>query len=83
MSEEKLFEIFVNSLEFDINDYLVEELSDLQKEIIDDATFILKENIVGDIKALGGSIKQNQDRFDELMKKYNLKYSLLYFSLVF
>lgn len=69
MSEEKLFEIFVNSLEFEINDYLVEELSDLQKEIIDDATFILKENIVGDIKELGGSIKQNQDKFDELMKK--------------
>ncbi|MFX1493607.1 MAG: hypothetical protein ACFFBZ_04930 [Promethearchaeota archaeon] len=79
MSEEKLFEIFVNSLEFDIYDYLVEELSDLQKEIIDDATFILKENIVGDMRALGGSIKQNQDKFDELMKKAeaeleNLKY---------
>ncbi|MHA2429888.1 MAG: hypothetical protein ACXACC_02530 [Promethearchaeota archaeon] len=65
MSEEKLFEIFVNSLEFDISDYLVEELSDLQKEIIDEATFILKENIVGDIKALGGSIKQNQDKFEQ------------------
>ncbi|MFX1497575.1 MAG: hypothetical protein ACFFBH_08625 [Promethearchaeota archaeon] len=69
MSEEKLFEIFINSLNFNVNEYLVEELSDLQRKIIDDATFILKENIVGEIKTLGGSIKQNEDKFNELMKE--------------
>ncbi|MFW9773623.1 MAG: hypothetical protein ACFFEO_15845, partial [Candidatus Thorarchaeota archaeon] len=73
MSEEKLFEIFTNSLNFDVNDYLIEELSDLQKEVIDDATFILKDNIVGEIKTLGGSIKQNEDKFNELMKKAELE----------
>lgn len=69
MSEVKLFEIFTNSLNFDVNEYLVEELSDLQREIIDEATFILKDNIIGEIKTFGGSIKQNEDKFNELMKK--------------
>jgi len=69
LSEEKLFEIFINSLNFDVNDYLVEELSDLQKKIIDGATFIFKENILGEPKTFGGSIKQNEDKFNELMKK--------------
>lgn len=82
MSEEKLFEIFINSLNFEINEYLVEELSDLQKEVIDDATFILKDNIVGEIKTFGGSIKKNEDKFNELMKKAeseleNVKYKEL------
>ncbi|MFX1590418.1 MAG: hypothetical protein ACFFC1_19975 [Promethearchaeota archaeon] len=72
MSQEKLFNIFINSLEFDVNDYLVEgELTELQKEIIDDATFIMKENIVEEekVKTLGGSIKKNEEKFKELMKK--------------
>jgi hypothetical protein len=72
MSQEKLFNIFVNSLEFDVNDYLVEdELTELQKKIIDDATFIMKENIVeGEkVKCFGGSIKKNEEKFKELMKR--------------
>jgi hypothetical protein len=59
LSETKLFEIFVNSLNFDVSEYLVEELTELQKKIVDDATFILKENIVGDVgmcKSFGGWI---------------------------
>ena len=32
MSEIKLFEIFVNSLNFDVSEYLVEELTELQKK---------------------------------------------------
>ncbi|MFX0031501.1 MAG: hypothetical protein ACFE8E_08255 [Candidatus Hodarchaeota archaeon] len=73
MSEEKLFEIFINSLNFDVNDYLVEELSDLQNKIIENATFIFKENILGDPKTFGGSIKQNEDKYNEFMKKAELE----------
>lgn len=69
MSEEKLFNIFVNKVNFDVSDYLVEELTEFQKQVVDDATFILKENIVGEIKSFGGSIKKNEDKFNEFMKK--------------
>ncbi|MFX0057324.1 MAG: hypothetical protein ACFE85_09075 [Candidatus Hodarchaeota archaeon] len=72
MSQEKLFNIFINSLQFDVQEYLVEgELTELQKEIINDATFIMKENIIEEenLKTLGGSIKKNEEKFKELMKK--------------
>ncbi len=71
MSETKLFEIFVNSLNFDVSEYLVEELTELQKKIVDDASFILKENIVGDViqKSFGGSVKKNEEKFKELMNQ--------------
>ncbi len=69
MSEAKLFEIFINSLKFDVSDYLVEELTELQSEIINDATIILKDNIVGDLKSYGGSVKKNEEKFKEFMKK--------------
>ena len=69
MSEAKLFEIFINSLDFDVTDYLVEDLTELQSEIVNDATFILKDNIVGDLKSYGGSVKKNEDKFKEFMKK--------------
>ena len=69
MSEEKLFEIFINSLDFDVSDYLVEELTELQNEIVNDATFILKDNIVGELKSFGGSVKKNEETFKEFMKK--------------
>ncbi len=68
MSEAKLFEIFINSLDFDVSDYLVEELTELQSKIINDATFILKDNIVGDVKSYGGSVKKNEEKFNEFMK---------------
>ena len=69
LSEEKLFEIFINSLDFDVSDYLVEELTELQNDIVNDATFILKDNIVGDLKSYGGSVKKNEERFKEFTKK--------------
>ncbi|MHA1320493.1 MAG: hypothetical protein ACTSQ1_11885 [Promethearchaeota archaeon] len=69
MSEEKLFEIFINSLDFDVSDYLVEELTELQNEIVNDATFILEDNIVGDLKSYGGSVKKNEEKFKEFTKK--------------
>jgi hypothetical protein len=69
LSEAKLFEIFINSLNFEVSEYLVEELTELQKDIINDATFILKDNIVGDVKSYGGSVKKNEEKFKEFMKK--------------
>jgi len=73
LSETKLFEIFVNNLNFDVREYLVEELTELQKKIVDDATFILKENIVGDVKSFGGSVKKNEEKFKELIKQAELE----------
>ncbi|TFG22220.1 MAG: hypothetical protein EU533_04545 [Promethearchaeota archaeon] len=68
MSESKLFNMFVGNLDFNIDDFLDEELTDMQKEIIDEATFIFKENIVGDLITFGGNIKKNEEKFNELMK---------------
>ena len=69
LSEEKLFQIFINSLDFDVSDYLVEELTELQNDIVNDATFILKDNIVGNLKSYGGSVKKNEAKFKEFTKK--------------
>lgn len=68
MSEAKLISIFIQNLQFRVEDYLVEEITDMQKEIIDEATFIFKDNIVGEIKSFGGSVKQNEEKFDQMMK---------------
>ncbi|MHA2088828.1 MAG: hypothetical protein ACW972_11155, partial [Promethearchaeota archaeon] len=73
MSEQKLFQVFVNKLEFNPDDYLVpseeQELTNFQKQMIDNATAILKENIVGSLKSFGGSIKANEEKFKELEKR--------------
>lgn len=72
---EKLFQVFVNKLEFDPTDFLVsseeQELLNFQKDIIEKATAIMKDNIVGDIKSFGGNIKGNEEKFKELEKKAN------------
>jgi len=68
LSEAKLFEIFRNSLNFEVSEYLVEELTEFQKDIINDATSILKDNIVGEVKSFGGSVKKNEEKFKEFMK---------------
>ncbi|MFW9878279.1 MAG: hypothetical protein ACFFG0_34795 [Candidatus Thorarchaeota archaeon] len=69
----KLFQVFINKLEFEIAEYLVsseeQDLSNFQKEQIEKATSILKENIVGDIKLFGGNLKGNEEKFKELEKK--------------
>jgi hypothetical protein len=69
LSQEKLIDIFINSLKFDVSEYLIEELTDLQKEIVEDATLIFKDNIVGEIKSFGGNIKKNEEKFNQLIKK--------------
>jgi hypothetical protein len=73
LSEQKLFQVFKNKLEFDPNDYLVsseeQELSSFQKKMIDNATAILKENIIGGLKSFGGNLKANEEKFKELEKR--------------
>ena len=69
----KLFQVFVNKLEFDPVDFLVsseeQELSNFQKEVVEKATTIMKDNIVGEIKSFGWNIKLNEEKFKELEKK--------------
>lgn len=70
MSEIKSFEMLINSLKFEISDYLVlNELTEFQKEEIDNATIILKDNIVGEVKKLGGNIKKNEEKFKEFVNR--------------
>jgi len=72
LAEKKLFEVFVNKLEFNLADYLITsteaELSDFQKKAIESATSIMKDNIVEEIKSFGGSLKKNEEKFKELEK---------------
>ena len=68
MSEAKLFAMFVDSIQLNIDDFLVDELTEMQKEVVDEATFIFKENIVGDMKFFGGNIKKNEEKYNEILK---------------
>ncbi|MHA2392173.1 MAG: zinc ribbon domain-containing protein [Promethearchaeota archaeon] len=71
----KLFQVFQNKLEFDPADYLVasgeQELNKYQKDLIEKASEIIKENIVGDIKSFGGNVKVNDEKFKELEERAN------------
>ncbi|MFX0166995.1 MAG: zinc-ribbon domain-containing protein [Candidatus Hodarchaeota archaeon] len=75
MSEQKLFQVFQNKLGFDPEDYLVSseehELTDFQKKAIENATAIMKDNIIGEVKSFGGSVKANEEKFKELEKRAN------------
>ncbi len=73
MSEQNLFAEFMKQMAFDRAEYLVEgkveDLSDFMKKMIESASSIIKENVVGEIKVLGGSIKKKEDKFNEFIKK--------------
>ncbi len=75
MSEQKLFQVFVNKIEFDPAEYLVSskehELTDFQKKTIESATSIMKENIIGEIQSFGGNLKTNEEKVKELENKVN------------
>ncbi|MFX1278733.1 MAG: hypothetical protein ACFFA3_04900 [Promethearchaeota archaeon] len=75
MSEQKLFQVFQNKLEFDPADYIVasedHDLTDFQKKAIENAIAILKDNIVGDVKSFGGNLKVNEEKFKELEERAN------------
>ena len=69
MSEEDLFEAFVNHLQFNVGEYLDTQLSEYQIKLIENATFILKDNIVGDIKKLGGNLQKNKENYEKFIKE--------------
>ena len=70
MPEQELFEKFLNKLQFDIAEYLdSSQLSDSQNKLIDDATFIFKDNIIGEIKKFGGNLDKNKDKLENFQKK--------------
>jgi len=67
MSVPEKFKEIIDKSEFDILDYIFlsskEDLSKFQKKMVTNATSILEENIVGDVKYFGGIIKKNEDAF--------------------
>ena len=70
MPEQELFEKFLNKLQFDVAEYLdSSQLSDSQNKLIDDATFIFKDNIIGEIKKFGGNLDKNKDKLENFQKK--------------
>ncbi|TFG23537.1 MAG: hypothetical protein EU529_07065 [Promethearchaeota archaeon] len=69
MAEQKLFEKFINSLQIDVSEYLDSELTEFQNNLIEDATFIFKDNIIGEIKKLGGNLKKNKEKFQSFLVK--------------
>ncbi|TFG06857.1 MAG: hypothetical protein EU539_06540 [Promethearchaeota archaeon] len=73
MPESNLFKKFINSLQFDVSDYLDTEITEDQDKMIDEATFIFEDNIVGDIKKLGGNLKKNKDKFDRYINEAQSK----------
>jgi hypothetical protein len=65
--------MFSDKLEFDPAEYIVssevQELNKFQKKMIDNATAILKDNIIGSLKSFGGNLKANEEKFKELEKR--------------
>ncbi len=69
MAEQKLFEKFINSLQIDVSEYLDSKLTEFQNNLIEDATFIFKDNIIDEIKKLGGNLKKNKEKFESFLEK--------------
>ncbi len=69
MPEQDQFVKFVKSLHFDVSEYLIPSLSDYQEKLIEEATSIFKDNIVGDIAKQGGNIEKNKQKFENFVKK--------------
>jgi len=68
----KLFQVFINKLEFDPFEFMVpNELTDFQKKAIDSAISIMKDNIVEEVKSFGGNVKVNEEKLKELENKAN------------
>ena len=69
MSEQNIYEKFVKALQFDVSEYLDSELTEFQTNLIEEATLILKDNIVGAVKKFGGNYDKNKQKFDSFIKK--------------
>ena len=66
----KLIELFLNEIQLDITQYLdLGEFSDFQKKSMEDATFILKDNIIEEVKKFSGNFGKNKAKFEEWSKK--------------
>ncbi|MFX0186251.1 MAG: hypothetical protein ACFE8A_00795 [Candidatus Hodarchaeota archaeon] len=68
MAEQELFEKFVDNLQFDVSEYLDTELTEFQNDLIEQATLILKDNIIGEVKKLGGNLKKNKEKFEGFLE---------------
>jgi len=67
--------VLIKNSDFDISKYLVfNEVNDEQQKIIDNATSILQENVVDEVKIFGGSIEKGEDKLNKL--KENVKSEL-------
>jgi len=73
MPEQDLFKEFINNLQFNVSEYFDIELNSMQNEILNDAIDILKENIVGDVKKLGGNLKRYSEKFENFLKEAETK----------
>ncbi len=73
MTEQNLFEELLDNLKFDIYPFIfeakMEALPEYMKKSVEEATFIMKQNIVGDLKIFGGSVDKNKEKFEEFTKK--------------
>ncbi len=69
MSEQNIYEKFVKALQFDVSEYLDSELTEFQTNLIEEATLILKDNIVEAVKKFGGNYDKNKQKFDSFIKK--------------
>ncbi|HEY0088320.1 MAG TPA: hypothetical protein VGB37_05715, partial [Candidatus Lokiarchaeia archaeon] len=69
MSEQNIYEKFVKALQFDVSEYLDSELTEFQTNLIEEATLILKDNIVKAVKKFGGNYDKNKQKFDSFIKK--------------
>lgn len=74
MSTQKLFEMLLNELGFDLTEYLdTENLSVYQTQVLEKATEILKDNTVGEVQKIGGNFKKNEDKFKQFTEQAEKK----------
>ena len=67
MAEQEVFKKFIDNLEFDITEYLDIEVSENQNKLIEEATSIMKDNIIGEVKKYGGNLKKNAEKFENFI----------------
>lgn len=75
MSVQQKFKEIIDTSEFDILDYIFltpkDELSKFQKEMLTNATGIIQDNIVGEVKNFGGIAKKNEEAFKIFINRVN------------
>jgi len=70
LAEQEVIKKFIDNLEFDMSEYLDDiEVSENQNKLIEEASSIMKENIVGEVKKYGGNLKKNAEKFENFIKE--------------